>query len=85
MEPISTEPTDTEPAGTTEVEDESTATNDTDSPTSGEEAPNAPEDQDQDPENFVPSLDFFDKDREDDPADPITSEDNVTTEELPDQ
>lgn len=76
---------DTEPAGTTEVEDESPATNDTDTPTNGEETPNAPEYQDQDPGNFVPSPDFFDIDRHDDLEEPITSEDNATTEESPDQ
>ena len=78
-------PTGTEPTGTTEVEDESPATNDTDTPTNGEETPDTPADENQDPRNFVPSLDFFDTEGNDDPVDPITSEDNATTEELPER
>jgi len=68
------------PAATTEVEEETPATNDADKPTSGEEEPSAPED-----EEYFPTKYFFDDDKHEQHDDPLTTDDNATTVELNDE
>ena len=76
--------TDTDPAETTEVADDSTATKNTDKPASGDEKPKKPKGEHQEDGTYVPTKYFFD-DIHDHPEDPITTEDNATNEEVPDQ